>query len=251
MKMWVTEQHMQQFRTKGFFLLESVMTDSQLQGLRQAADELRAEADAGAAARETISTRLSKRNRYFLEGRYREKQAMYDFVHSDLLRDVCTSVLGDNVYLFVEQFVVKGPGGRELGWHQDSGYVPYPHPRWLSCWCTLDDVCEENGSLYVLPFDRLPSSEIVKHEFDEEGIDEIADFGDDPGDPVTAPAGSVLVFPSTLPHRSVPNRTSGFRRCYLAQFSGEPIMSKDGTKVRNLADPIVLGGKPVRPEKAA
>lgn len=243
--MWVTEQHLEQFRTKGFFLLEKVMTPAQVEGLRQAADALREQADAGSAKVETISTRLSKRNRYFLEGHYREIPAMFDLIHSDLLREICTSVLGPNVYLFVEQFVVKGPGGRELGWHQDSGYVPYPHPHWLSCWCTLDDVSEENGSLRVLPFDRWKSKEIVKHEFDEEGVDEIADFGTDPGDAISAPAGSILVFPSTLPHKSVPNRTSSFRRCYLPQFSPEPIMSKDGTKIRNLADPIVLGGNPV------
>lgn len=250
--MWVTDQHLEQFRTKGYFLLESVMTDGQLAGLRRVADELRRQMDEDRGKGvETISTRLSTRNRYFLEGHYREYPEMFDFVHSDLLRDVLGSVLGENVYLFVEQFVIKAPGGDQLAWHQDSGYVPYEHPHWLSCWCTLDDVSDENGSLYVLPFDRLPTRDIVEHVFDSEGVDEVGDFGDDPGDPVTAPAGSVLVFPSTLPHRSVPNRTQGFRRCYLAQFSAKPILSEDGSHLRNLADPIILGGEPVLPQRVA
>lgn len=26
-----------------------------------------------------------------------------------------------------------------------------PHKPYLTCWCTLDDVSEENGTVYVLP----------------------------------------------------------------------------------------------------
>ena len=69
---------------------------------------------------------------------------------------VCRATLGREAYLFLEQFVVKGAGdGMSLGWHQDSGYLPFDPPHYVTAWIPLDDVDEENGTIYVLPYDRI------------------------------------------------------------------------------------------------
>ena len=63
--------------------------------------------------------------------------------------------LGEEAYLFLEQFVIKGAGdGMALGWHQDSGYLPFEPPRYVTGWIPLDDVDETNGTIYVLPYGR-------------------------------------------------------------------------------------------------
>ena len=65
--------------------------------------------------------------------------------------------LGPDAYLFYDQFVVKGAdAGMKLSWHQDSGYVSAvdgdpQHRPYITCWCPLDDVTEENGTVYILP----------------------------------------------------------------------------------------------------
>ena len=46
-----------------------------------------------------------------------------------------------------------------FSWHQDSGYVKWydpttQHKPYVTCWCTLDDVSEENGTVYILPHSR-------------------------------------------------------------------------------------------------
>ena len=71
-------------------------------------------------------------------------------------------------------------------------------------------------------------------------------FGDDPGIPVIAPAGSIAVFSSTCFHRSGPNTTDRTRRVYLAQYSPEPIINLQGN-LSNLAEPILQNGKKVTP----
>ncbi|MCY3798103.1 MAG: phytanoyl-CoA dioxygenase family protein, partial [Chloroflexi bacterium] len=60
------------------------------------------------------------------------------------------------------------------------------------------------------------------------------------------PAGSIVVFSSRTFHRSGPNLTDQYRRCYLAQYSAEPIMNRDGTALWGRAEPVLRSGKRVR-----
>ena len=62
--------------------------------------------------------------------------------------------------------------------------------------------------------------------------------GDDPGDPVVVPAGSIVCFSSTVLHRSGPNTTDHMRRVYVAQYSAEPLLDEDGSRPRHLAEPL-------------
>jgi ectoine hydroxylase-related dioxygenase (phytanoyl-CoA dioxygenase family) len=70
-------------------------------------------------------------------------------------------------------------------------------------------------------------------------------FGDDPGEPVVVPAGSIACFSSVCLHRSGANETDRPRRVYLAQYSSEPILTEDGSQLRHLAEPFLEGGKRV------
>lgn len=59
------------------------------------------------------------------------------------MAEVAQAALGPDVYLFHEQWVVKGAEqGMQFAWHQDSGYVKWgdtqtKHQPYLTCWCTL------------------------------------------------------------------------------------------------------------------
>ena len=84
--------------------------------------------------------------RYFIANRYRDSERMVGFVYGDLMRDITTALLGETVFLFNEQWVVKGAEqGMKFAWHQDSGYVNFrdpgnAHRPYLTCWCALDDM---------------------------------------------------------------------------------------------------------------
>jgi len=159
------------------------------------------------------------------------------------MADTARAVLGDTVYLFNEQYVVKAAErGMTFGWHQDSGYIPFPHPPYLTCWIPLDDVTEANGTVYLLPYPRAGARGVVEHRRDNKTNDLVGYFGHDPGDPVIAPAGSLVCFSSTLLHRGGPNTTDDPRRVFIAQYSAEPILDDDRSQPRHLAEPLLIAG---------
>jgi ectoine hydroxylase-related dioxygenase (phytanoyl-CoA dioxygenase family) len=159
---------------------------------------------------------------------------------------IAQAALGDTVYLFNEQYVVKAAEqGMAFSWHQDSGFIDYPHRPYLTCWIALDDMTEANGTVYLLPYSRAGTRDVIKHARDEESNDLIGYLGNDPGDPVIVPAGSTVCFSSTLLHRSGPNTTDRVRRVYVAQYSAEPILSEDGSQPLWLAEPLLVEGKRV------
>ena len=45
----------------------------------------------------------------------------------------------------------------------DGWEKPLPHRPYVFCWCTLDDVTEENGTVYLLPYDRARTRDRVEH----------------------------------------------------------------------------------------
>lgn len=228
----VTEQMREQYGTEGYFLLESVLTSDQLELLRSGAqysmEKADREMDAAGVDRLGINARGK---RYFSSMIYKERPELRQFLFSDLMAEICRAVLGENAYLFWEQYVIKASDpDSAFMWHQDSGYVHEDHSPYLTCWIALDDVTEENGSVYLLPYSRSGIRSYVKHIQDPRVNDKICYFGSDPGIPVIVPAGSIACFSSVVIHRSGPNTTDKLRRVYLAQYSHEILMTKDGSE---------------------
>jgi ectoine hydroxylase-related dioxygenase (phytanoyl-CoA dioxygenase family) len=242
----ITPEHVGQFCDEGFFVLESVLPTSELNVLRGECQRFINERDREMDRLGVGTLDLDHRGRrYFLHG-YGRSSTVRRFLFSELMAQIAQVTLGDTVYLFNEQYVVKAAErGMRFGWHQDSGFIPYAHRPYLTCWIALDDVTEANGTVYLLPYSRAGTREVVEHVRDEETNDLIGYFGDDPGDPVIVPAGSIACFSSTLFHRSGPNTTERMRRVYLAQYSGEPILSEDSSLPRHLAEPLLVDGERV------
>jgi ectoine hydroxylase-related dioxygenase (phytanoyl-CoA dioxygenase family) len=239
----VTPEHARRFRDEGFFVLERVVAPSDLDVLRGQCQRLIDERDREMDRLGVDKLDLDHRgSRYFLHA-YGKSEAIRKFLLSDLMAQIARAALGETVYLFNEQYVVKAAErGMKFGWHQDGGFIDYPHSPYLTCWITLDDVSEANGTVYLLPYSRAGGRDVVQHVQDEDTHDRVGYFGDDPGDPVTVPAGSIACFSSTLFHRSGPNTTDRMRRSYVAQYSSEPILNEERSTPRHLAEPLLIAG---------
>jgi ectoine hydroxylase-related dioxygenase (phytanoyl-CoA dioxygenase family) len=235
----IAPEHVRQFRDEGFFILEQVVSPSDLETLRGECQRLIEERDREMERLGVDKLDLDHRgSRYFVHA-YETSPAVRRFLLSDLMAQIAKATLGENVFLFNEQYVVKAAErGMKFGWHQDSGFISYAHRRYLTCWIALDDVTEANGTVYLLPYSRAGTRDVVEHVRDEETNDLIGYSGDDPGEPVIVPAGSIACFSSTLFHRSGPNTTDSMRRIYLAQYSPEPILDEDRSGPRHLAEPL-------------
>jgi ectoine hydroxylase-related dioxygenase (phytanoyl-CoA dioxygenase family) len=244
----ITKQQREQFEEEGYFILERAISDTDLAALRAELDRFITNIEAEMDASSTDVHGLSHRGkRYFIGNRYTEAGGRLDgFLFGDTVADICRATIGDDAYLFGEQFVVKmAEVGLKFAWHQDSGYLKhslgYTRP-YVTLWCALDDMTEANGTISILPFSRAGTREVVDHVKDPELNDLVGYFGDDPGDPVIVPAGSIAVFSSALLHKSGPNRTARPRRGYVVQYSPEPIRRPDGS-VFALAAPLMVGGE--------
>ncbi len=243
----VTPEHLEQFHQDGYFVLENVLPAEHLQLLRDRVSYHIGRMDGIMSERGVESLGISHKNsRYFVSAFMEGDPEVGKFIFSDLMEDITRSTLGDTVHLFFDQYVVKAAErGAHFSWHQDSGYLGFDHTPYLTCWITLDDVSEENGTVYILPYDRAGTRSRVDHIPDPEYNDLVGYFGEDPGIPVLAPAGSIAVFASTIFHRSGPNTTDKMRRIYLAQYSGEIILKEDGSGPWGMAEPFLVNGQRV------
>ncbi|GIH14978.1 phytanoyl-CoA dioxygenase family protein [Rugosimonospora africana] len=247
----VTDEMREQYRDEGYFVLERVLTDEQLEllrgGARYSIDKLDAAFDEAGVDRIGINARGK---RYFSTMIYKDRPELREFLFGDTMAEICRATLGADAYLFWEQYVIKAADpDTSFAWHQDSGYVHEDHEPYLTCWIALDEVTEENGAVYLLPYSRSGIRSYVKHIPDPVRNDRVAYFGSDPGIPMTAPAGSIVVFSSVVLHRSGPNLTDRLRRVYLAQYSGEIIMTKDGSEPSGSFERFLVDGR-VAPELA-
>jgi len=237
----ITDAHRKKYQDDGFFVLERVIPDEHLALLRNEAERALADVHRQMDEQGVDVLGANHRNKRYFILWHKESGRLGEFLFSDYMAEICRATLGDNAYLYYEQYVIKTEKtGVQFSWHQDSGYVKAKHRPYVSCWCALDDVNETNGTVYMLPYGRAGGRERIEHK--RVGTDMVGYFGDDPGEPVIAPAGSIAVFSSVSFHRSGPNQTDKPRRVYLAQYSPDPIVNLEG-KLSNLAEPVLKDGK--------
>ena len=247
-KINITDEQKKKYQEDGFFILDKVIPDEALEILRNDCDSLIAGQDAEMDKQGVTELNLSRKNsRYFVFLAYKERKNLGEFIFSDLMEQICKATIGDDVYLFWEQFVVKGldKKGAEFTWHQDSGYVDNVHKPYINCWIPLDDVSEENGTVYLLPYSIAGTNEKIEHKIMDGSNDRVGYFGDEKGEPVIAKAGSIAVFSSTVFHRSGPNNTEKMRRAWAIQYSPEVVYELDGT-LKGLDEPFLKNGARVK-----
>ena len=246
----ISDAQKQQYREEGYFVLENVIAEEDLAMLRAKCDELVAAQEAEMDRQGTDELNLSRRgSRYFVFLAYKEHPDLASFVFGDTFEAICRATIGDDALLFWEQFVVKGTSKSTksaFSWHQDAGYVDgLPVPHYVNAWIALDDVSEENGTVYLLPYSKAGTRDRVEHRVDEASGDRVGYFGDEIGIPVIAPAGSIAVFSSTTFHRSSPNVTDRMRRAYALQFAEAVVHEGDGS-VMGLTEQFLQNGVRVR-----
>lgn len=241
----ITDEHRRQYETDGYFILERAIPADALAMLRDVCSLYIGKMHEQMDRLGTDIVNISHRNkRYFIANRFAEVPELREFLFGPLMAEICRATLGEDAWLFHEQFVVKAAEkGMKFGWHQDSGYVPFAHRQYLSCWCALDDMSLENGTVSMLPYGRAGGSDRVEHVKEDGTNDQVGYHGEDPGELVIVPAGSIAVFSSTCFHKSGSNTTDRMRRSYLVQYSAEPIVRPDNGKPHALAEPFLRDGE--------
>ena len=242
---YVNAEHAAQFESEGYFILESVISDTLMETLESSCDVLIKRMHDEMDRLGTDHIHISHRDKWY----HIAKQFMYApgldrYVFSKLMEEICRQTLGDNAYLFYDQYVVKAAEqGISFSWHQDSGYLGFPHQPYITCWAAVDDMTVDNGTAWILPYSQSEPKGLVEHVRDPVTGDKAGYFGDEKGIPVVVPKGSVAVFSSLTFHRSGPNRTDNMRRAYVTQYSSRPVIDPSTNAPIHLAIPFINDGE--------
>ena len=244
MQKHITKEQVDQFEKDGFVILRNVISQEMIEKIQGECEWFIKEKDAEMDAKGVEVDEINhKGKRYFIAMRNKDSQPMQELLYGPEMEDITRNILGDNVYLFLEQYVVKAADkGMKFSWHQDSGYVTQKHEPYLSCWMPLDDVNEENGTVYLLSYDEAGTRTRIDHVLEKGTNDQIGYFGENPGVPAILNKGDIALFSSVCFHRSGSNNTNKSRRVLLMQYSKEPILKEDGQPLY-LAEPFVVNGK--------
>ncbi|MCY3907753.1 MAG: phytanoyl-CoA dioxygenase family protein [Anaerolineaceae bacterium] len=223
--MIVTDAQREQYRREGYFILESVIPEAALEGLRGECGSLLARRQRRLEARGIAGFGLDFYRRNESPDReWRPDPLVRDFLFSDLMAEVGRATLGEDVFLFNEEYDITAAGhGITYDSHLGSRDIGHFRRPYLSCCCALDDM----------------TVELFEHRVEGSSNDRVGYHGDDPAVAALAPAGSMVVFSSRVVHRSGPNTSERMRRVYLAQFSAEPIMNREW----NQSIPLLLNGE--------
>ncbi len=224
----INTSQMEQYRKEGYFIVEKALPASALREVQDEAMRFKGIFDQRmheAGVEVWDINHLDKR--YFISLYHDHSEILKKYLFSEQMAEICRVTIGPEVFLFQEQFVIKGAEvGMTFSWHQDGGWFTPDCPPYVSIWLALDDMTEENGTIYVLPQTRMEKRGWIKHRVDPKTNDRIGYEGTDPGEPVFVPAGSLAVFSHQTLHRSGANTTKNMRRVYLAQYSCAPILNR-------------------------
>jgi ectoine hydroxylase-related dioxygenase (phytanoyl-CoA dioxygenase family) len=243
----LTKDHRNQYEAEGYFILEDAISENHLQVLRDSCDRLIELMHEEMDRLKTDHIHISHRGkRYHIAKKYDQVPRLSEYVFSELMAEVCQATIGDDAYLFYDQYVVKAAEqGIKFSWHQDSGYLGFSHRPYVTVWAAVDDMTEENGTASVLPFSTVGIRSLVEHIRDEQTGDKVGYFGNESGIPAVVPAGSLVVFSSLSFHRSGANLTDKMRRAYVTQYSPEPIRRPDSEELMHLGVPFLKAGKKI------
>lgn len=245
MSVVLTNGQLNQFQEDGFCIVKNVIPQELIERLRGECQRFIKEKDDEMDRKGIEVDEINhKGKRYFIALRYKDSKTMQDLIFGKEMEQITRKILGDDVFLFLEQYVVKAASKEAMtfSWHQDSGYLDFNHKPYLSIWCPLDDVTEENGTVYLLPYKEAGVKDRIDHILQEGTNDKIGYFGDNPGVPAVLDAGDVALFSSTCFHRSGANKTNKSRRVLLIQYSAEPILNSTGEPLY-WAEPFIKSGE--------
>ena len=150
----------------------------------------------------------------------------------------CTLPVSAPPFLFNEHYVCKPERvAGEFSWHTDAAHQCEAQLalgaddeaafEYVSAWVALDDICEDNGALVLLPRDApqppdasrvAPASTSTETWLDGAGHHAVTTRG--------MRAGDGLLFSSTLWHSSESNRSGAVRRAFYAQYSSAPLVAR-------------------------
>lgn len=223
------EERAVQLREEGWVTVPGVFTGPQLDSLRQGLDTAleAARAEGQILFREGVDVNdRSVRVLHLLD----HDPAFGAMVEHRTVRDLVSSVLGDQYLLSSLSANISLPGSESMGIHNDLMAVlpePWLAPYGTNLFICLDDMDEENGATRYLP---------GSHRFTTNEMASDDDLGRTV--PIPASAGSIVAMDGRLWHTSGANRSADRPRRILIAFYVASFIRTQYNWAALLSDPV-------------
>lgn len=209
--MELSAEQLKQYREDGYTMLGRLLSDEQLEALRQ--DEAR--------FRQARGINPDKPGTHFFSKMAPHSETVRELLehgaHVPLLPQLLDT---PNVIFRHDQFVTKLPdrdsNRSEFPWHQDEGYEPVYPPTGITVWMALDDMTLDNGCIWVHPGSHKKGN-LPHGKSGPDGYLTLAVEGD--GEPALMRAGDAIAFTGLTLHRSKFNRTDNIRRAFFLGYA--------------------------------
>ena len=141
----LTQQKVNEFKSQGFLVLEDFVSSEVLLELKNSLNSIFKEIDKESRrVKQSYDNKhygdISKVGRKFTKNQSKYYPSIQKYLKSKPIKDIVTTLLDGDAFIFNEQFVTKDPNTpSNFNWHQDSGYINFDHKPYLTAWLALDD----------------------------------------------------------------------------------------------------------------
>ena len=237
----MTDQQKQKFETDGYLVVRNLLTQEEVETVRQRADCI-ASGEAAHVPEQWVQVEPAiRKGQVMAESRVESIRKLSNLVpHDEVMQahatnskivDVIADLIGPDIKLYGDQLFMKPPvHGSRKRYHQDSQSWIYIVPYDLvSCWAALDDARVENGCLWVIPGSHKWGLIGKERELETE---QMAISGQIESEaPVELKVGDCSFHHSLLLHSSHANRSARRRRGYATHYmSAQSKYIGDGSK---------------------
>lgn len=213
----ISSEEIEGYESNGFLVLDSGLTDSQI-------DEIESEILASLAEIESRKAddpayQDISRYRRFTVGLHMNNKAIRSYVQSPIFQQIGKAFVGNQVDLSGTSTITKSKGkNKSIDWHQDLIYDKKNDSSQIVCWTSVTHSHPDNGGLYVLPGSHL--SGLKPHEKSGLYPRDLRTVGVDPEKaiPLTLGKGRVVVLHPLVIHGSGENRTDEDRIALLSLY---------------------------------
>jgi len=221
----LTGSQIEQYRTEGYVVVESLFSRDDLASIDAAIAEL-----TEAAWRGTDSSKVLELEPELVDGRpvarrlydpFDQHQAFRDLATDPRLLDGIESLIGPAFNMQHSKLNMKpARAGSPVDWHQDLAYFPHTNDDLVTTLIYLDDASEENGCLQVLPrhHHHFFNHTAADGSFAGRILENLSEGRFGRPQPLAAPAGSAIFMHCILPHCSLPNRSTRPRRTLIFEY---------------------------------
>ena len=164
----ITEEQIESFNNDGFVVVDRIISDENVTLLRERLDVLfSGEYETGIGPDEVNwkKERDPIHNTRQICNGWKSDRYVASVVLGQDIGKAC-AVLGGwpGTRISQDNILWKPPGGKPLGFHQDSAYEQWTAiPEWASCWIALDDTSAEGGTVeYVRGSHRWGQSGMIE-----------------------------------------------------------------------------------------